>query len=274
MLDELRYSDPEEVVRRIREVIKTAEPAEIPLALGVLGSAYRNLGFMEAARDAIEVGLRKAQQTGDWWTTANLAARLGYLLGDEGNWRAAVALASQSACQYLCAGDKDGVGRSLVDRARALCYLEHHTETLACVGRATSLLASDSFRHQYSALVIAGVAETELGHLTQATEHLIQAGEFAPRMGPSLQAGRLGLLAQVEELRGNLGAAEKALRAAADIYFSYSPIDSALASVRVVGLIIAQGDLHRARESASSLIRYNPTGRSDTVDGRTRFRGV
>lgn len=255
-LDNLRFSDPERSAELAAEALPKVVPSDRPLCLGVYGSARRVLGDLPTARLAIEEGLRAAYRADDWWTTANLTARLGYVVGDEGNWQDAASLAAQAACMYLCAANKEGVGRSLVDRGRALYYLDQPAEALACHKTALTLLASDSHRNRYSAMVGAGLAACEMGRLETAHGFLTEAAEPAESLGPALKATLLGLVAEIEEQRGHLQAAEAAFRSAADIFFPLSPTDSALAMVRQIGLIIAQGELERARERVDDLIPY------------------
>jgi hypothetical protein len=137
-----------------------------------------------------------------------------------------------------------------------LYYLGHPEETLACHARALALLAPSSFRNRYSALIGSGIAATELRRLPEARHFLAQAEEPAEQLGPAMRAYRLGLIAEIHEMLGDFSSAEKALLSAAEIYFRLSPVDSALAAVRAVGLIVQQGEYARASQAAWRLVPY------------------
>jgi len=100
-LDELRYSDPEEA-RRLAEVAVEQSPAALlPLSLGILGSAFRSLGRLAEAEEAIVTGIELARRSEDWWTTGNLVARHGYVVGDQGDMHGAAELAAEACSLTL-----------------------------------------------------------------------------------------------------------------------------------------------------------------------------
>jgi hypothetical protein len=84
-LDGRRQTEPEAVIAELAAHLHRVEPALLPRALGIWGSALRTMIELEAAAYVNRRALRLARAAGDDATVADLLQRRAHIMGDGGD---------------------------------------------------------------------------------------------------------------------------------------------------------------------------------------------
>jgi tetratricopeptide (TPR) repeat protein len=225
-------------------------------ALGALAAGYRVEARFPLAARCLRLVLDLSVDRGLLEIRAEYLQRLCYLLGDQGEHRAAaeVAWLAVDACVVL--GDRAGIGRALVDRA---IMLEHLRETQPAIDTflsSLSYLPEDAWYSRCSVYHGLGWIHARRGELDEARKWADEA-TAAHRTREGQNWWRLvWLKGEIALRRGDLEAAREALRAArSGLDRAGNPFDLALVSLRLAKVSLQAGEMGEVRRIAAEMLR-------------------
>ena len=172
-LDELVHEAPERALVEGRALLKAVEPEKIPRVLACCGTAYRLQERFSRAYAVLEEAQRWASEL-DHSLRGDLLQRLGYVQSAQQNFSLAYQTCTAAQNEYILAGDRTGVGKTLVD----IGLVHFHTGRLrlaeTCNSRALELLPPHEERNRYAAYV--NLAHCHEDDLAKSLAYLDQAG--------------------------------------------------------------------------------------------------
>ena len=257
-LDRLRYRQPEEAVARATEVVRHVELEQLPLLLGVAGSAYRLWEIqLDAAQHAIQAGIEIARSQDNSPAVGDLLQRLAYVVGDRGQFQEALEIVQQASLIHLVDQNLEAVGKTLVDQGMFLFYLEEYPESIRRNEAALHYLPGESKKNRFSALQTLGLACQKLEDLEQATTFASRAETLLQDLdlGPWPRAKLLWLQAEISTARGHLAEAEKSLQEVVTIFSDIHPGETALATAWLVRVQLMAGRRQDACQTARTMYR-------------------
>ena len=254
-LDTLRFRDPERVVRLAEDAVDFVVPEAVPFLLGVAGSAWRILIRLDEAEHALQAGLEIARDLGNTHLEGELLQRMAYVFADRGDHERALTASKEASVTFLLADDLPSVGRTLVDQGIFNAYLDHSKESIAAYGAALKHLAPNDHSNRFAALQGLGVVHEALGDLEPALSCIRQALELDHEIEP-FHLGKLRWLEGNIALRlGRPELGEAALREAVRTLRPIHPVDSALATIELVRLLLRERRPEDAYETAAGMLK-------------------
>jgi tetratricopeptide (TPR) repeat protein len=253
-MDERRYTDAPGVAVEFDRRLEEIEPEQVPLSLGVLGSALRLDFWYTRAEMAIKLGLEFADEVLDHSAAGDLHLRMTMVKWDQGEQAAAFAQNGLAFARYLEARDKAGEARATVDKGGLLIYRAEFSRAVRVFHAALKLLPAAETRNRASTLEGLAHCYAQLGETTKARDH----GELAltlPRSRFSLGKAQW-TMAAVEFSAGNHGLTLAWLRKAKETLFPVSPVDAALVSIDIMETFVRSKDLFAAKNEARQMLRY------------------
>lgn len=258
-LNSERRSDPSRVLRRTRTLINKVSRRMVPRVLAVHASAFRVMGRLDEAQMVLGRAIDRSRERGQGEVVAELALRAGYVLADRGEYQRAIDMSQRATVLYADNGDILGVGKSLVERGIwlfGLGEMEHALEVFqgALEPLATVDLESDLEARIYYASCLLSIARTHLllGDLDPARQRAAEAREFSHDTG--LEPDLVWMQASIAQEQGDLAAAERFLCEAVELYTPVAPLNTALATVELARLQLAQSRVDDSYQTAKTML--------------------
>ncbi len=236
-LDGRRHTEPETVIRELADHLHQVEPALLPRALGIWGSALWITIELEAAAYVNLRALRLAAAAGDEATVANLLQRRAHIMGDAGDHGRALAFADLAAAIFDRIGDQAGRGRAAVDQSRWLHYLDRPREGDRAAKRALELLPEKSLpRSRFAAYSYRSLCCLDLGEHRRA-QGFAEAAEKLPVI--PWDRGKLSWIrANIARKLGDRSEAVEHLRRGAETFRTLHYGDTLLISLQLVQALL------------------------------------
>ncbi|MGB9872922.1 MAG: tetratricopeptide repeat protein, partial [Anaerolineae bacterium] len=243
------------VVSLFEEAARLAEqiddPERLILAIGPLGTAYRDLGDPEKARRCYERALELARRIGKEGLEVAALGNLADLSFQAGDLPAALALSEQALTLARALGETYQVAQALGTRAAVLHRsgrleeaVAHYREALEAL-RATPDAGSEA-RHRLHL----GQALAALGEWASALDELERAHRLAQATANTpLQAGALSAIGALHLRRGDLPRALEALEGALAVEGGLGPPERALCLLHIAGVQMSLGQLEFAGQA-------------------------
>ncbi len=254
-LEGMRYEDPKKLVRFAVEAVDRVELEDLPILLGMLGSAWRVLGRLRDAEHTIYAGWQISVRRGDHLGAARSVQRMAYVAGARGDHLEALRISKEAANLYAEAGDLARMGQTFVDQGLFLNYLGHPREGIRAQEAALSYLPEDLARSRFSALQNLARNYQDLGQLEEAKTCARQAREYAAKVEPALLAKLVWFQAKLSLRLQEWAEAETQFREVIDLLGSINPLDVALASTDLIRLQLLRGRPDEGHETAKSMLK-------------------
>jgi len=120
----LDHLPPKVCLTKLKLLRTEVRELEKPVWLGVRGTAERRLTRLDSARVSLSMAFRIARRAGSpREDLGDLLLRSGTVAGADGDFPLAYGLAREAAQEFMAAGCKEGVGRSLVNQGQWLNHL-------------------------------------------------------------------------------------------------------------------------------------------------------
>ncbi len=254
-LDRQRQADPEGVVRELADHIDRIEPALLPRALGIWGSALRTMIEIEAAAYVNRHGCRLAEVAGDDRAVADLYQRRSLIVADAGDHGRALALARLAVGIYLSIGDQAGAGRALMACGRWLYYLGRARAAIKASRQALEILPEDEKEHRLAARH--GLAHYYLaaGEPSSAEKEALRAESQAAAAGPRARAKLPWLRGSICRQLGRRKEAAGHLQQAVEMLQHLHHGEMLLASLELIRVLLEQDEPEQARQVCSAVYR-------------------
>lgn len=253
-LDQQRRDSPKESLQGVASSLDRAAVDQLPMLLGIAGSAWRHMFQLDKARHALNSGLQMAEELRDSSLTADVLQRLGYVVADSGEYANAWRLARRATEIYTQTADFEGIGRSFVDQGIWLFYLDRVEEAIAAQEAALRYLPASAMENRCAAMQNLGLYYRQRGATQRAAEYAEQARALDEALDPFSRARLIWLQGQIEVDQGNLESAERFLGQAATGLMSLHPADAALVTTELVHLQLRRGHPERAYKTAGTMI--------------------
>lgn len=251
-LDDERYRDLKAAEKRTLARLDGASSGpKTGALLGVLASIRRQQGLLDHAGHLLAEALEEAGADGA--TRGRLLQRLAYLAFDRGDAERALGITYEATSEMAVAGDADGVGRTLVDRARFEYHLERPADALRTNLGAKRFLAPTSNRHRFTVELGIGLCASRLGDLETAKNACGRS--LALPVGDGLRLHALCLRAEIAESEGDLLAAGDCFLESSRVAALYSPGNALLAGIRGLRCLV-RVDRSRAADRSIELARF------------------
>lgn len=256
----------QEAVRLFGEAARLAEPMDDPtrliLAVGPLGTAYRELGNDEGARRCYERALALARLAGDESLEVAALGNLADLYLQTGDTEAALSFSEQALTLARTLGDTCLIAQALGGRATALHRAGRLEEAVELYREALETLREipDIGSETRNRLGL-GQALAELGELKAAMAELEQAHQLAVNTGNRpLQAGALSAIGALHLRRGDAARGLEAMEQALAVENGLGPLEQAFCWLRMAAvqidldqLTFAEQAIERAEALAAAL---------------------
>jgi tetratricopeptide (TPR) repeat protein len=253
-LDHQRYTDPEAALRRVREALEDCPELAGARLLGVAGSCQRLLLRLDEAKGDLYAGLETAEKLGAVTVQAELYQRSSYVASDLKRPELALQIISEAHFLYETAGDRAGVGRTLVDRGRVLFYLERDEAAVAAQERALELLPESDTRNRFAALNGLGIYSLNLGDLPRSKGFSRRSQALQPALPLYFSAPGFWLDGRQLMAAGRPGAAAASYSKALDYYLPSYPGQAAIVGVELVTAQFYAGQVGEAVATAHRLL--------------------
>jgi len=253
-LDELRFTDTAETLRRVNTALDDCPLLVGARLLGVAGSTRRQLLKLDEAKGDLSAGLETAEELGAVLVQADLYQRASYVASDMKRPELALQIISEAHMLYETAGDRAGVGRALVDRGRVLLCLNRNTAAVAAQERALELLPESDMRNRFAALNDLGLIFLNLGDLPRSKGFSQGSKALIPQLPLYITAPGFWLDGRQLMAAGQPDAAATSYSKALDYYLPSYPGQAALVGVELVAAQFSAGQPGEAAKTANRLI--------------------
>ena len=253
-IDRTRYDSPGKAIRQAENAIETIAVDLIPQLLGVLGSSYRmKISYLDDAEHAIRAGLDLAKN--DLGIRGDLLQRLGYVLGERGQFHSALRIARSALSVHADHGNLARVGQCLVDTGVFRFHLEDYEGAIQAQESALVWVAEGDLVHRCAALQGLGLYYQRLNQTHKAHRYCGQASELAETLGQTAQIRLQWLQASIENDLKNFTSAEGHYRRVLEHFrLQHSPPDIALVSLDLVRMLLEVGRKGEAKRLARSML--------------------
>ena len=265
-LDKEWRKNPVGVVAEVRALLKPKmlDRREIPYALGIAGSAFRQQLKFSKAKSHILKGIEIARRNKDPHEEGRLRQRLSVVWSQLSEYKEAFrenerAVLAHLFCPLSC------VGRCLVDRGFLFRSIEDFDASRKSYETALERLSGDESEHRFSSFQGLSELAMQRGDLTEALRlsDLAKSYETFPEAIARLLWSDGLILARL----GELSASEKKISEALEIlrevaqsnsgdWGSVPAIDAALASIDLCKVYLNQAKSHEAHILAISMVKF------------------
>ena len=253
-LDRLRYENPSRAIQKAENAVETISESLIPQLLGVLGSSYRmELSYLDDAEHAIRAGLDLTKN--DLEIRGDLLQRLGYVLGERGQFHSSLRIARSALSVHADNGNLARVGQCLVDTGVFRFHLEDYEGAIQAQKSALAWLSSEDPANLFAAYQGLGLYHQRLGVPEQAKIFAEEAQQFVNGLGSSAEIWLAWLSASIARDLQDFEAAENRYRQVLDHFETRnSPPDVALVTLDLVRMFLETNRRNEAKRLARSML--------------------
>ena len=264
-IDRLRYDAPRLALERAEAIIDHVPLEDLPLLLGIAGSAYRLWDIrLDEAEHAIRAGIKIALERRDQRSYAELLQRLSYVISDRADFAGALQLTERAMIIHVVNGEMSGVGKSLVDQGLCLSKLGRMREAIHAQEAALKYLPSEQNAYRFAAVQSLALYYLRSGDVEKACELAKQAEGLVAGLAASARAKLCWLKAEICTNLKEYDQAERYLKAAIDIFSSIHYGETALATTDLIRIQLLRGYPRAAYTTAQTMyqlvepLRGNP----------------
>ena len=250
-LDKKWRSEPESVLSEIQRLLKDPVPRRLlPPLLGIAGSALKAQFDHPGAERHIRMGLYFADQIGDELAAGRLHQRLSSVWHHMGNDQKALEENNLALLRSLL--DIESVGKCLVDRGVFLYCLEEFRGSW--IAYEASLLRLEDETYRFCALQGLVECSEHVGKATEAPRLVEEALklEAFPEAKAKLVWSCGMLLARNSSTEQGIQRVKQAIEMLRDC----SPVDTAIATVDLVKVLLLARRYAEARSEATQMLAY------------------